>query len=731
MADDTVTIELTIKDAESLAAYARQKDALRGMRGALKDVQRAHQDANTEQRQGFAALSALGKKSYDDQRSWSRGLAQLEKQHNEEIVLSAHERFERIRQSERLAAHEHQKAREAAEAAEKGIRGELAESLDGVAGKWLGVEGAIEIASKALEKFRDISAEVLEEQAHATFALEGKFRALALQVQFTPEEETAAHQKIFEISQRLAIGDPAKTAAVAKKLAEQGVEKEHLFEATEAVVAGMRASGAEIDPATAEAMTRMLYAQTGKQGRDLSAQERAQAVSPEKLKELAVGIQSLAVQTNLQAGDLGAFVDTGAAAALAQVGVDVGSQASLIGMMKDVLSPQQLGVMLKKVSTRSLSAAEKKERVEALAKFGLSPEDIDMQGESFGEAMGRLHDATAGHSAPEVAGLLDVLFGEKAAVNAQLLLERIGGLPQYQAMYADQSGYQANLARMTTGYAAAKEKGAAEEATQRYGGPGAKDELISEKLEHLDPDTPRIAKMRAFLYRQARAWTGGLLSQEEAMKFATAFLGGSQKVRGERRERLRSQLEEDLVDKELPREAVARAPAGPNLAAPDPARQAQYAQRAAGWKEKAAADKAAKEAKKETDKLDGLRKQAEDLERRKQEQEFKLEKEGREIERKKRELRELEEGPDFGTYQGEKKRAQQIREYEEKKADAAQAIKDAERQRALDSNDLLALNKEIKELLAKIATNTQPAAKGPAPAPNRAPDRQPPVKGGN
>lgn len=717
MADDTVTIEMSVKSAEALAAYKRNQDALKAIQSELRNAKheygelaKAQQDTTKIGVDGLDKLSKLGKQAYDNQVKWENGLKTLAKQRSDAAV--------------KAAEAEEQAAEKAHEAWEKTPIGELTEKIGTMAASWVGIEKAIDLATDAAKEFRDANREVLEEQAEVTVALDQQFRHLAVQAGLKEAEKPEFQKKLFEIAEKYKTGDVGALTEIAAELIGGGVAKENVLESTESVVAGLRASGKQLnqlDPRMqAAALTAFAIAQTGKARGEVSADEIEKAVAPELIDEYVKDVQGLFMKSKMQAADIQEFVNTGGAAAAASAGVSAQESLAIFAMLRHVDDAQVAGTAMKNLFTKIQSLGAHKEKVAALAEIGLTPEEIDLEGEAPEEALGRLRDALANVGQAKRATILEQLFGNRGSQGISTLLNQAAEIQKYVGFAADRSAFESSLKEMTTGAAAAKAGGQVLHQKNRMAGPGAVDALMEELIEHMIPEQDVRGKLAAESFKYWRSWG---LSQQTAAGIALGKYNpwgagapeGLAAHPGMLRERLNRQVAEEYGTEEEPaetREAVAPVRAAApqeNLGATNAARQAEYARRAQAAKDdqQRAADQ--KTADKLAKQLAAIDKQLADANRTLRHSDQRLAEDDEKISRYKRQLT----AADKQLQQAKRFKEHTLDRDQEKSAELRERLRDAERDRqehvAYRREKIEEQNRLLErqnQLLEQIAANT-------------------------
>lgn len=497
MADGKVTVELSVRDADALAAWQRGKEGIGAMEKELQAAKRttgelakATAEATKKQADGWRQLSSQGKRLYDDRAAWSRGLKTLDDQRAAAAKKAADEQ---AAAQQKIAAEEKQIAAEADKAARAQARAaksqeSLGKYLKGQLKHWASYATAVGAATKAVTALVEANKKVRGEEADVTFTLDTQFRRLQVQGQMDDTRAAAARAQVFDIAERQAAA-PETVALVAKQLISSGFDTGAVIEGgiAEEMVKGMQASAMKGDEQASpeqftEAVTQFLLAQTGKQeGEQLSAGEQAQALSFDRLSQAVRETQGLFLRRNIQFADLGELAK--AAPALSRAGLDMTTQLAAFTKMRDVLDAEEAATALRNIAVRMQTSGASKEKTAALAEIGLTPADIDMEGESFEEALSRLRDALANAGPAKQAEALKKLFEERGGLGASVLIQNVEDIAKYRREATDTSAFDLALKNATEGFAAGKRREETQKQRQRFGGQGARDALVGEAIE--------------------------------------------------------------------------------------------------------------------------------------------------------------------------------------------------------------------------------------------------------
>jgi len=742
MSDGLVIVTLSVQDAEALRAWQRGKQGIGEMGQELKGTKSATASAYQEQKKladGFAQLSAAGKTAFQNQTAWSKGLSALDKQRAEEARKVAEAEKQAADAQAKAAAKAEKAANKAAAAQRKqaaqhrAANDQLVRDLSNTALKWIGVSSAIDVARRALGSFLDVSEQVRASQADVTFTLDETFRKYTAQAGIGDAGRQAAAQKLIGISSRQAT--PIQTVeGIARQLVSSGYTNEQVLAkggVAETMVATSRAAaltGEEFDPKRmGEAATHFLLAQGGAETADqkkLPADVRAQLLSTDKFKQLMQDTHALYENANLQFEDLQFFAE--AAPALARAGIDMRTQLAMAAQMREVLDAETAATSLRNIVSRMRTAGASKEKTAALASIGLKPEDIDLEGESIDEALGRFRDALAGSDKVTQDIVLKKIFEEKGAQGASVLIEQAAQLQMFRAMAGDHSKFAIAHQQVTSGPAAAKTRQEIQKQAQRFEGVGARDELIKQAIENQIAEHPELSAYGATIYSRIRNWSMGYISPEKALKLA---------VGPTNRDRILARLREVQAAGEMPAgmgggadEAAAVAPG----AAPDPARIKQYAQRKAAAEQEAQAKVDDKAAAKVAKQIASLEKKRDAL----SDQQHEL---AERLDDRRQRIRDLEEDQRLREaerllphrHRGE---AAEAIERQKQARDDREHRQQIDRERREERDDKAREQKMMEEqnaLLRELVKLQGGAAKGGAAVVNRPGQRPPPVIGGN
>lgn len=202
----------------------------------------------------------------------------------------------------------------------------------------------------------------------------------------------------------------------------------------------------------------------------------------ENLKAVLAGVQQLYKSTNFQLAD---FTELSGQADTMRGKMTMGEQFGAFSVLRDVgKSAEEATTALRNIAIRSQTAAGQASATNALGELGLTPEDIDMVGESFQTVLDRLAKATEGVDPAKVTTALEKVFGERTLAGLLRLIEDRDKVSERSKAIGDPAEYEANAKEMSTGVAAAKRRQQMEQETfaQQH---SQKDAMMKQELSQM------------------------------------------------------------------------------------------------------------------------------------------------------------------------------------------------------------------------------------------------------
>lgn len=291
--------------------------------------------------------------------------------------------------------------------------------------------------------------DMIEKADEAATGYDTLARSLQVQAGFeSPLANSEALKRVDSIAQNAAMTKEF-TYAAATQLVSSGFSAEEatgqsLVEMLKGINAMPAPGGQKVDPVKmAEASAAYLTSQ-------------GMEKTSENLKSVMGGVQGLYKFTNFQLED---FTQFAREAPAFKNRVTMSEQFSAFSILRDVgNSAEEASQVMRNVALRTETAGAYPEKVEALASIGLTPQDIDMSGESFITVLDRFAKALEGKDGPTQSEVLKKVFEERAVPGIKQLIEDRGKVQDRAALVGDVSRYEADAALMSSGPEAAKRK---------------------------------------------------------------------------------------------------------------------------------------------------------------------------------------------------------------------------------------------------------------------------------
>lgn len=273
-------------------------------------------------------------------------------------------------------------------------------------------------------------------------------RSLRIQANFDDRQTAAAQGRIGSIAYKSA-ADKDFAYGAATQLVSSGFSGAEatggsLTELLKGVNAMPAPGGGKQDPVR---LAESVAAYMNSQGMEKTSVE---------VRSIMSAVQALYKSTNLQLNDFSEFARE-APALKGKMGIQ--EQLSAFSILRDVgNTAEEAATVLRNIALRGETTASSPEKVEALATVGMTPEDIDMNGESFTDVLGRFAEAFKGKDSPEVTNVLKKVFEERAAPGIKQLIEDRGKLAERTKIASDAGAYEEDATTMSSGPAAAKRR---------------------------------------------------------------------------------------------------------------------------------------------------------------------------------------------------------------------------------------------------------------------------------
>lgn len=129
-------------------------------------------------------------------------------------------------------------------------------------------------------------------------------------------------------------------------------------------------------------------------------------------------------------------------------------QLAYFAALGDVMPAEEAGTNLRNIVQRLATAREMPNRVKALERIGLSPDQVDLVGENLATVLNRLEKGMEGLPQEEQAGVAVRLFEEAGVAGFKALLGQRGRIPEMVAAQRDTAAFDEAVTVGQTGAAA-------------------------------------------------------------------------------------------------------------------------------------------------------------------------------------------------------------------------------------------------------------------------------------
>ena len=323
----------------------------------------------------------------------------------------------------------------------------LSSELDKLVGKWVSITEAINVAKRMFTEFSQMQRDEAQRRGDVSMSVDDAARRLMIQSGAPREAFHQMRQQVLDTAARQKMS-PVDAFAVATQLVSSGFGYQEVVEggALGAFAEGLSATnavGPGADP------RELAFAATGylkATGQDLTAAN---------LGALMQNIFGLFQSTNLQAGNLARFASE---AATIQAKAGLGNQMlAPLSQLLDVTDESKASTAFRGAVMSLATAGANSTKAAGLAQLGLTPADVDFDGESFGDVQARLTERLQRMPRSERNIALQRIFGQEAMLFADTLLtpEGVAETRRRWSLGEDRRGYQ-NAVELTRGSLAAQ-----------------------------------------------------------------------------------------------------------------------------------------------------------------------------------------------------------------------------------------------------------------------------------
>lgn len=171
------------------------------------------------------------------------------------------------------------------------------------------------------------------------------------------------------------------------------------------------------------------------------------------LLDLGTRMQGLFKSTDVQAADLPDFAK--AAPVLSGAGLSLEQSLSALTALRESMGAGEAATGARNVVSMLQTAGTNSTAVGALKKIGLSPDQIDIQGEGLMASLQTLKGATGRMQEADRAQVLTQIFGRENVATASILMNSTGKFGEYaQMQQAGRTGFRADVRTAREGIAA-------------------------------------------------------------------------------------------------------------------------------------------------------------------------------------------------------------------------------------------------------------------------------------
>jgi hypothetical protein len=297
---------------------------------------------------------------------------------------------------------------------QKSVKG-LNDELGAMVGQWASIGAAIEAARKILEAYMKTQRELRELESNATHTADKASRELANLAPSSKALGQIRNDMLDLAIRRRVTPERAKEAAAALLGAgynyDDVMKKGGAGDAALRTLAATNAAGGNVDAKSmVDAMTGFL---------DATSQEKNSA----NLVAAGQAAQAMFATNKLEIADLQALAPR-AANIFATTGLK-NEQIAIMSQFKDVTTADIGATAFHGAVNRLGGAGNNRARSRALAELGLTPADVDFQGESFFDVQSRLAGAFE-RAGPNADRLKQALFGDEAKLAGNVLFSSQG-----------------------------------------------------------------------------------------------------------------------------------------------------------------------------------------------------------------------------------------------------------------------------------------------------------------
>ena len=331
--------------------------------------------------------------------------------------------------------------------ATRGLTTDLAKMAAG----WFSVRAGIDLAKDALKFYIQANKEAAQQSRTATQQIDENFRKLLVQASLgtNDKERAAALKKIVGGSAKTAAVSFGDSANVARSLISTGFSLEQVqggaLDVALAAINATNVTGKQADP---EQFTRSLV-----QLLNATGQEKTTA----NLKRAAVLVQSQFRGGNLEPQDLPSLAEN--SSKLTEfANSPLSEQLALLTTLRETKGGQRASRGLGNIAQILGTSSEKPVVRKALLRAGIDPEDVDLEGEDFGQMLDVFREKLGRLTPQKRKGVIGTIFGRETAGVFLDLLAGKEKFEEFKAIGSDVAGFNKAVEIATTGPVAAERR---------------------------------------------------------------------------------------------------------------------------------------------------------------------------------------------------------------------------------------------------------------------------------
>lgn len=326
----------------------------------------------------------------------------------------------------------------------------MAAEFESLVGRWASVRAGVEAVRQAIEFAIAAQKEFLELQGGATAPVDTALRRFLVQTDAPLSAGEGIRQRVLDTARQRRV-QPTTAFESATQLASSGFDRQEVVEGGALdeflkLLNATNATGENVDSTQlTKAMVQFLTA-------------TKQGLTSDAIRDNAVTIQGLFRGTNLQTGNLARFAPE--AAKIRDVTGLGREQLPLFSQFLDVTDEATGATVFRSAAVSLATAGATPKKAAGLKLLGLTPEDVDFQGESFFDVQERLAQGFASVEQRIANIAAKQIFGQDALLARSVLFseEGIRTTQERLAIGGDVAGFEKAVG-ITEGGLEAKRRG--------------------------------------------------------------------------------------------------------------------------------------------------------------------------------------------------------------------------------------------------------------------------------